>query len=75
MASRIPFDDAPLGLARLRARVWLGLTQLGSGDLRDAHATFVAARGEWRDGRPQGEARQDPVDAQLTDWIVRAAGN
>ena len=60
----------------IRSQVWLGMTQLGAGQLKDAEAAFSAARSVWRQqashaARRDGAAR---LDAQLTEWIARSRG-
>jgi hypothetical protein len=79
MAARGAAEEAPQvvqSLQVLRAQVWLGLTQLGAGQYRDAQQSLAAARTAWRHDRavvePTGD---DRLDAQLADWLARSKGN
>jgi hypothetical protein len=62
----------------VRAKVWLGMTQLGAGMIRDAEESFRDAQSAWRRQRPDQAgfaATGDRLDEQLTEWIARSLGN
>ena len=63
------------GSQGLRARVWLGLTQLGAGQYHDAQQSLVAAQNAWQHDRLEADVAGDRLDAQLSDWIARSKGN